>query len=171
MRQLKILSLVIGLSMLAALPAMALAKSDKGMMMSEQHRSQVAGVVEQLRLIANQDSNIGEEISQVAQEQSATEDAIATDIEKVENRGKWRTFFFGTDYKSVGALRSAMVTTANHIERLTKAMERTDDQAVKDELQSQITALEATKTSVESFITENESKFSLLGWLVRFFNR
>ncbi|OGY43500.1 MAG: hypothetical protein A3J62_04165 [Candidatus Buchananbacteria bacterium RIFCSPHIGHO2_02_FULL_38_8] len=162
---------VLSFIFLFTLPYIVLAANDKGKAVSAEHRSRVAEVVQQLTAVANQDENIGEEVSQVAQAENEAREKVATIIEKIETRGKFKTFLLGTDYKNIGALRSELVTTANHIERLSKALERTIDEEVKAELNAQITALEEAKTKVESFIQTNESKFSLLGWLVKFFNR
>ena len=162
---------VLSFVVLFALPYLVLAANGKGKEVSAEHRNKVSEIVQQLTSIAGQDKNIGEEISQMAQEVSDNNEKTTATIEKIETRGKFKTFLFGTDYKNIGALRSELVTTANHIERLKKALERTESEEVKAELDAQITALEETKTNVESFIKTNESKFSLLGWLVKFFNR
>ena len=149
---------------------MAFAQNEKGMKISQSHRSAVAEVVEKLRIVAGKDKNIGEEVREIAQEQEESGERAVEAIESVETRGALKTFLFGTDYKNIGVIRSELVTTDNHIDRLTKAMDRSEDTEVKADLETQISTLEETKTSVESFVKENEDKFSLLGWLLRLFN-
>ncbi|MFA5022503.1 MAG: hypothetical protein WC508_05500 [Patescibacteria group bacterium] len=156
---------------LFALPCLAFAANDKGKEVSAEHRSKVAEIVQQLTAVVGQDKNIGQEIRQIAQEQNTTTERMVTKIEKIETRGKLKTFLIGTDYKNIGALRSELVTTANHIDRLEKALERTDSEEIKTELNAQITALKEAQIKVESFIKTNENKFSLLGWLVKLFNQ
>ena len=161
---------------LFVLPCLVLAANDKGndkgKETSAEHRSKVAEIVQQLTSVAGQDKNIGEEVRQIAQEEATTTEKQVALMEKVETRGKFKTFLIGTDYKNIGALRSELVTTANHIKRLEKALERaTSTPEIQVEFNAQITALKETQTNVESFIETNESKFSLLGWLVKFFNR
>lgn len=146
------------------------AQSDKGKMTSQERRSKVAEVVQGLTELAGKDQNIGEEVRQIAQEQKESNDRATEAMEAVETRGKFRTFLLGTDYKNIGVLRSELVKADNHINRLTKAKDRTEDEEVKAGLDTQITTLQETKSQTESFIQENESKFSLLGWLVRLFN-
>lgn len=135
----------------------------------QEHRSDVANVVQELRKVAGQDSNIGQEVSKVAKEQedSSKEDEAAMD--KVNNVGKFRTVFLGTDYKNLGVLRSNLVKTQNAIDRLTKSMERATDANVRAELQKQIDALRAVKAKVEAFIKDHESQFSFLGWFIKLF--
>ena len=58
--------------------------------------------------------------------------------------------------------------------RHTELMERGQDigmDEVKTELTAQINAMEQEQTKVETFIQGQEGKFSLFGWLVKFFNR
>ena len=146
------------------------AQVGKGMEMSQSHKSIVADVIEELRMVAGKDQNIGEELREIAQEQEKSNERAVKAIESVETRGAFKTFLFGTDYKNIGVIRSELVTTDNHIDRLTNVINRSEDAEVKADLETQISALEETKTSAESFIKENEDKFSLLGWLVRLFN-
>ncbi len=136
---------------------------------AEEHRSQVSRVAAELRELAGKDRNIGEEIREVAMEQEESSEKAVEAMESAEKRNAFITFLFGTDYGSLGQLRSELVTTENHINRLTGAMERASDQMLKDDLQAQIDELQAAKDSVESFVREQENKFSLFGWLVRLF--
>lgn len=140
--------------------------------LSEQHRNKVSTIVQQLNVLASKDDNIGEEISQVVKAEATTTDQQINLMEKVENRSRFRTFFLGSDYKNLGALRSTMVTTNNQIQRLEKALERTTSTSeIQTELNAQITALKDAQVKVESFISANESKFSLFGWLIKLFNK
>jgi len=149
--------------------SVALAQSEKGRAMSEQHRSNVANVVKDLTDLAGKDKNIGEDVRVVAQEQESSNERAAKAMEAVEARGGFKTFLIGTDYKNIGALRSEVVTTQNSIDRLTKAKERATDDSVRADLDAQIKALEETNADALDFIKTNENKFSLFGWFVRLF--
>ncbi len=92
-------------------------------------------------------------------------------MDRVENRSGFKVFFIGTDYKNLGELRSEMVTTQNHLDRLNKAMERASSTTVKEDLEAQIKELEIIKNKADGFIKANENKFSLFGWLVRLFSK
>ncbi len=163
------LAIIIVLAALLVLPSITLATDDTGEKVSVQHRSKVAEVVKQLSAVAKQARGIGDEISKIANEQNITGEEEATIMEKIEARGKLKNFLIGTDYKNIGALRSALATTTNHLERLKKALQKADTEELKTKLTAQITALEQAKTQVESFVKTNLSKFSLFGWLVKLF--
>jgi hypothetical protein len=141
--------------------------SDDNSGAGEDHRSAVANAVLKLKELAGKDKKIGEEVSKIAQEQNDSAEKAAKAIEAIEKRSGWKVFLVGTDYKNLGGLRSEMVTTSNHIDRLTKALEKTTSPTVKAALDLEIKALEVEKLKVETFISTNESKFSLFGWLAR----
>jgi len=42
---------------------------------------------------------------------------------------------------------------------------------VQAEIDAQIQTLEETASNTEAFLEENESKFSIFGWVVRLFSR
>ena len=147
----------------------ASAQSDGGKMISQEHKDRVAEMVQGLTELAGKAQNIGEEIRQIASEQQASNERATEAMEALETRGKFRTFLFGTDYKNVGVLRSELVTAQNHINRLTMARDTAQGEELRAELNAQIASLQETKNQAESFIQENESKFSLLGWLIKLF--
>ncbi|HXK40841.1 MAG TPA: hypothetical protein VJ046_01940 [Candidatus Paceibacterota bacterium] len=135
------------------------------------YRSDVANVAGKLKEVAGKDKNIGEEISQIAKEQEEAVEEVESAKEAVEEKGQFRVFLIGTDYKNIGVLRGKVVTTQNHLERLVKALDRTTDPEVQAELEKQILELQDIKFEVETFIKDHESQFSILGWFVRLFNR
>ena len=135
----------------------------------EEHRSRVANVVQELIRIADRDGGIGEEVRVVAQEEREVGEKVKEGVEAVEERGGFKTFFVGSDYKNLGALRSEMVTTSNHLDILNNALGEAEDESVKADLEAQIAELANIKAEVETFIEEMEGKFSLFGWLVKAF--
>ena len=138
---------------------------------ANEHRSDVSKFVENLNRVAGEDQKIGPEVSAIAKEQSDAASKSADAINSIENRNSLVTFLFGTDYKRIGTLRSQLVTNQNEINRLTKAIARATDPSVKANLQIQIDNLKTIVAKINQFITENESRFSILGWAVRLFTK
>lgn len=149
----------------------ALAQSNKSMGKGSEHRSAIANLATELNKIADRESGIGEELREIAKAQNDSKEKVAEAVDKVDNRSGLKTFFLGTDYKNLGVLRSAMVTTDNHISRLMTAKERATDSAIMADLDEQITVLQAEKASIETFIKENEDRFNVFGWFVKLFNK
>lgn len=145
--------------------------SARGQLTAEEHRSAVASFVQSLRNVANRAGGIGSEVRVVAQSQMDSASTSARAITTVETRSKLKTFLIGTDYKSIGQLRSEMATTTNNIAKLRKLADEATDASVKAELSAQITALEASQADLEAFVEAHESSFSLFGWFVKLFVR
>ena len=139
--------------------------------MGEQHRNRVSEIVQELNKVADKDNKIGDEVKVVAQEEKDISEKVKEKMDKVEKRGGFKTFLIGSDYKNLGALRSDLVTTKNHIERLNKALERANSSTTQTELEAQIKDLTDTQTKAEAFAKSMEGKFSLFGWLLRMFNK
>ena len=136
------------------------------------HRSTVSAVVKNLLNVANNEKGgIGDEIRAVAQAQNDAQNAVASEIDKINNRSKVKTFLIGTDYKNIGQLRSEMVKTGNQIDQLNRLLSRTTSTQTIVSLQGQIKILEQEQQKINDFLKANESKFSLFGWFVKLFNK
>jgi hypothetical protein len=146
-------------------------KEVKEQITAEQHRSTVATFVKSLLMVADREGGIGQQVKVIAQQQNDAKEETANEIAAVESRGKLKTFFLGTDYKNIGALRSKMVQTRNQIDQLTRLSDKAENPQDKAELQTQIQTLQQQQANIDSFITSNESKFSLFGWAVKMFNK
>lgn len=147
--------------------------SNRGAKMSADHRSEVSIIVQKLLFAADRTKGIGQELKAIVKEEATTTENQARLMEKIENRNGIATFLIGTDYKNVGALRSEMVTTENHMNQLKDALARatTTDTSLRADLITQISSLEAANAKVDTFIATNENKFSLFGWIAKLFNR
>jgi hypothetical protein len=136
----------------------------------EQHRSQVADQVQALLRAADRDSDIGDEVREVAHEVASSSERVDEDTAKVDQRPGWMTFLIGADFRNLGALRSEVATTKNHIERLTKARARATDASTTATLDAQIQALAESASSTEAFVRSHESAFSIFGWFFKLFS-
>jgi len=139
-----------------------------GQINAEQHGSAVAGFVQSLLQVADREGGIGQQVRTIAQQQNQSASTTIRAMEQVRARSKIKTFLFGTDYKNLGALRNEVVQTRNRLEQLNRLMESAQDQT---ELQNQIQNLEQEQEKIDNFIQEQETKFSLFGWLSKLFNQ
>lgn len=143
-------------------------KDDHGK--GDEHRSSVSEIVKKLLGAADRSGGIGDEVRDVAREQaSSTEDTVRA-MDDLDTESRIKRFFFGPDFKSLGDLRSSIVTTQNSIDRLTTARDRATSSSTKEEIDSQISALKGVASTTESFVTQHEDVFSLFGWFVKLFN-
>lgn len=134
----------------------------------EEHRSQVADSVHKLLNVADHNGKLGEEIRKIAHEQASSSEDVLEAIDKVEKRGKLKTFLIGTDYKNLGALRSEIAKTEARLEALKREMDKFIplEQTV---IETEISKLEDEQDKLESFVEDNEEVFSLFGWAIKLF--
>lgn len=144
-------------------------QAKQGLMNTEQHRNTVTNFVQSLNGIADREVVMGQQVRTIAQQQNQSASTAIQAMEKVQTRSKVKTFFFGTDYKNLGTLRSEMVQTRNRLEQLNQLMVNVQNEGDQTELQNQIQVLEQEQVKIESFIKAHEGKFSLFGWLVKMF--
>jgi hypothetical protein len=143
--------------------------NDDGQLTGQEHMSAVAEFVQNLLDTADREKGgIGEEVRAIAQEQNDDKEEVAREIDEVNNRSGFKTFFIGTDYKNLGNLRSAIAKTQTQIDRLTRLLE-TATGTTKTDIEDQIQALKDQQDKINNFIDDNEGKFSLFGWFVKLF--
>lgn len=129
----------------------------------------MSNFVQSLLAVTDRGGGIEQQIKVIAERQNDFKEKVAESIDKVEKRGKFKTFLIGTDYKNTGAFRSKMVKTRNQIDQLKRLGDKAENDQDKAELQSQIQTLEQEQVNIDSFINQNENKFSLFGWTVKLF--
>ena len=138
----------------------------------DEHRSSVSTFVQNLLKVADKEKGkIGDEVKAIAKDQNDNKDNVANNIDKIKNRGGFKTFLIGTDYKNIGQLRSEMVKTGNQIDQLNKLLSQTTNADTKVALDAQIKTLQQEQQKINDFLKANESKFSLFGWFVKLFNK
>lgn len=111
---------------------------------------------------------IAGELEEIAGTEDEAEEEVTEAISKVEKRGKLKTFFIGTDYKNMGQLRSELVRNRNQIRQLTRLANKVEGEDNKLTLENQIATMLQEREGIYNLIKDNEEKFSLLGWVVRF---
>ena len=146
-------------------------ENDNDEFTAESHRSTVAAFVHSLLDVADREDGIGAQIRIIAQAQNDEASTSAEAITKVRHKGAFSTFLFGSDYTSLGQLRSEMVTTQHNIDQLKSLLTQATNNTDKAELAAQIKVLEDSQVKLNAFITTHENSFSLFGWFARMFVR
>jgi hypothetical protein len=131
------------------------------------YRSAVATFVKGLLSIADRDGGIGAEVRVIARSQQDSASTSANAMLKADaNKEKgFKAFLFGSNYKTIGQLRSEMTVTKNNIEKLERLAESVTDAQVKADLSAQIKVLEDSQIKIQAFIDANKG-ISLLGWAI-----
>jgi hypothetical protein len=109
-------------------------------------------------------------LEEVAQEAENAEVETVEAIEEVEDEGGFKKFLVGTSYKNLGQLRSSLAHNENQIRKLIRISESVTDEATKAIIDEQLIALTQERERIKTVITNNETGFSLLGWVFRLLN-
>ncbi len=135
---------------------------------TERYQNTVSHFVRILLNIAEREKGIGEQIRTLAQEQNQSLEKTLQVMNQIQVRTGWKAFLLGPDYKNLGALRSEIVQTRNRLEQLKRLMKNTENEGDRMMIEDQIRMLEREQSEIQNFIKEQEGKFSLFGWLLKF---
>ena len=141
----------------------------EGQINAEEHRSAVALFVKSLLSVADRDAGIGAEVRAVAQDQSDSASTSVEAMNKIEHRSQIKKILLGSDYSSLGELRSEIVVTQNNINKLNTLLAKAVSADTKAELSAQIKTLEDSQVKLDTYVKANEGGFSVFGWFVKLF--
>lgn len=138
------------------------------------HKKNLEDVIVNLNGVSEAEDEAGNEdvsdgIEEVAVETEETGNETVEAIEKVEKRSKWKTLLFGTDYKNLGILRSSLSHSENAIRKLNRTQNTLQSSSSADILDDQVSALILERDRILNILTENEDRFSILGWFSKLF--
>lgn len=133
--------------------------------------AQVATATNALFQIGKKGGAVGPEVRLIAKQMASSTASTSDAMKRVEDRNLVKTLLLGGDYKSLGELRSQLVTTQNSINRLIKARDKAKDPTVKAALDVQISGLQGAASSTMDFIQSHESTLSLFGWMTKLFQQ
>lgn len=126
--------------------------------------------LDEVAVSENSEGNVevGEELQEIAEtEEEVVEDVVEV-IEEIEGENKFKVLLIGTDYKNLGKLRSNLVHNRNQIRKLTKTTEKVQSEESNLAIQEQLIVLTQERERIKDVIEENESQFSVLGWIRKF---
>lgn len=110
-------------------------------------------------------NTVGKELEEIAvTAQEKTKETTAA-IEAVESKPTWKVLLTGPDYNNLGQLRSSMVQNRNETAKLSRTLNSVEGSVTEDAIRARLLVLEQEREKITSVITENESQFSVLGWV------
>ncbi|MBA3733017.1 hypothetical protein H0W91_01430 [Patescibacteria group bacterium] len=146
-------------------------ENDNEELTEESHHSAVSAIVKVLLAVANREGGIGQQVRVVAMAQQNSASTSDKAIIKIKNKEGISAFLFGSDFHSLGELRSEMVTTEHNIDQLKKLLVATSSVSTKADLSAQIKALEDLQTKIDVFAEAHENSFSVFGWFTKWFSK
>lgn len=117
---------------------------------------------ERIEKIKNEIQKVNSEIETIAQEQNKAE-------EKIRNKNRIRTFFFGNDPENLQELKSVSERSQSKIEELETLLKENEDEENSALIQEKIDYIKSQQNITQKAINKYESKFSLFGWIKNIF--
>ena len=114
-------------------------------------------------------NQIIEQTNEIIKEIDNSKYRILEATKKTEDRGTFKTFLIGSDYKNLGVIQSELEKSKEIAVELIKVADSTTDFAIKEELKMKSEAITIEASNLENFVKERESKFSLFGWFIKLF--
>lgn len=152
-------------------------KDSQGVVKNESPRSDtaknnmsiVSQKVEELLTTQTEKGGIGEQVSQIAQEQKQAQDKIQTELGKVDSRKGLLKSLMGPDYQALKNMQKQMEQNQLRIQQLEQLQNQLTNQGDITMVKETIQALIEQNTALQDRITLEEKSGSLLGWFFKLF--
>jgi len=134
---------------------------------SSDRRSRVANEVREMLQVTDRQGGIGQQIREIAGKNDEDIDGIEQGLKEIKNRGQFRKFLFGPDYKKVGEVEAMLLNHSQKLEQLKALKDQVTDEADKNLIDMRIKNMEEIKIELQKETDESQKGFSLFGWLNR----
>jgi len=134
-----------------------------------ENMSIVAQKVLELQMLGDREGGLGEQISQIAQNQNQSQDKVQMELEKLDSRQGWFKSIMGPDYSSIKNIKMEMQQNRVRMEQLEQMKSRltdADEIVLVDEM---IQAVNQENIMLQDKLSQEEDTKSILGWVFRFF--
>ncbi len=137
--------------------------------MGEQRRSQVANAVHQMLQVADRVGGIGEQVRVVAQSQQQNHEEVENELDKIKDRSGFAKFFIGPKYEEIEKAKDLIKQDKEKITKLEELKSTLTSEEDKVKVDEQISIIKGAITEVEKIVGEEQTGFSLFGWLAKIF--
>jgi len=137
--------------------------------MGEQRRSQVANAVHQMLQVADRVGGIGEQVRVIAQSQQQNHEEVENELDKIKERSGFTKFFIGPKYEEIEKAKDLIKQDKEKITKLEELKSTLTSEEDKVKVDEQISIIKGAITEVEKIVGEEQTGFSLFGWLAKIF--
>ncbi|MFH1280237.1 MAG: hypothetical protein ABII08_01325 [Candidatus Beckwithbacteria bacterium] len=136
---------------------------------AKENMSVVAQKIEELLTTKTTEGGIGEQVKQIAQEQTQAQDQIQTELAKVDSRGGLLKSLIGPNYQALKNMQKQREQNQLRIQQLEQMKNQLINLGEITMVQETIQALTEQDTALQDRIALEEQTGSLLGWLFKLF--
>lgn len=129
-------------------------------------------MVEHLNDVANiEDDNIGQVIRGIAKDHQIATKKTSEAVSSVDQRNLILQTLFGASGSDLRTLEQEIAADKNRVQILTKAADSITDPDVKTMLLNQVVVLKEQTAKLETFVSGQDARLSVFGWISHFFQR
>lgn len=133
--------------------------------MAEEHRSRVANFIQNiLKTSFTAPGTVGEQVREIARQQSDNEQALVENLDRIKNRNKFLRFLIGVDQKAANDARNRIAQVKEQLESLKSLKNKFTAEPERVDLENQLEKFQAEIERIAGELKNEESKFSLWGW-------
>jgi hypothetical protein len=136
---------------------------------AKENMSAVSQKVEELLTTQTEKGGIGEQVSQIAQEQKQAQDKIQSELGKIDSRKGLLRLLVGPDYHALKNMQKQMEQNQLRIRQLEQLQNQLTNQGDIIMVKETIQALTEQNVALQDRITLEERSGSLLGWFFKLF--
>jgi len=132
-------------------------------------RSRVANAVQEMLMVGERNGGVGEQVRTIAQNQSNIQEEVEGALERVQKRSSFVRFLIGPKYEELNSIESQIEKHIQNIEELKQlkiSLYTLQDQNIIEE---QISIMEQAREELEGEAKQSSRGFSLFGWLAKRF--
>ncbi|HBM45368.1 TPA: hypothetical protein DDZ75_00055 [Patescibacteria group bacterium] len=138
----------------------------------EERRSEVANAVKELLAVADRDGGIGEKVREIARNHNDDSNKIEDTLKDIKNRGQFRKFLFGPDYKKIYDAEEVLIRHDERMAELKALLPIVKTVGDKTLVEQKIAQMEEIKVELQKEVSDSEKVgFSLFGWLNKMLNK
>jgi hypothetical protein len=113
---------------------------------------------------------IGQEVKEIAQNQTKLQEEIVSDVAKLNSRGTLTKFFIGSDKKLIQTMEQKMEQNRLMIQQLEQLKLQTQNTLDLQQIQETIELMTYQNISLQNKIDKENKSNGIFGWLISFFD-
>ncbi len=131
---------------------------------AKQVKNQVSSAVQTMLSISEGDSNVGQQIKIIAQNQNQNQEKIQKNIENIQSRSSFAKMLIGPNYGEIKDAKKTLEQNKLQIQQLNQIRTQLSNQGAQQMLSEQIKILEQSNQEIETILDQSQSGFSFFGW-------
>lgn len=136
----------------------------------EDNISKVSDQVHELIETVGAKNGIGQQVKEIAQDQTKLQDEIKSGIDQLNSRGTIAKFFIGSDKKIIKSMEQQLEQNRLMIQQFEELKLQTTNEGDLQQLQETIDLMINQNTSLQNKIEKESKSNGMFGWLINLFN-